>query len=43
MARQVLRDYERTDGMWPTQWIPARLEAAKVKFAEHLELEVGNL
>ena len=43
VARQVLRDYERTDGMWPTQWIPGRLEAAKAKFAEHLELEVGNL
>ena len=43
VARQVLRDYERTDGMWPTEWIPGRLEAAKAKFAEHLELEVGNL
>ncbi len=43
VARQVLRDYDRTDGMWPTQWIPGRLEAAKAKFAEHFELEVGNL
>ena len=43
VARQVLRDYESTDGMWPSQWIPGRLEAARAKFAEHLELEVGNL
>ena len=29
--------------MWPTEWIPKKIEAAKVKFAEYLELEVGNL
>lgn len=43
VARQVLRDYRPSDGMWPTEWIPGRLEAAKEKFAHHLELEVGNL
>jgi hypothetical protein len=29
--------------MWPTRWIPKRLEDAKAKFAHVLELEVGNL
>jgi acyl-CoA dehydrogenase len=42
VARQVLRDYKPSDDVWPTQWIPKRLEAAKAKFAEYLELEVGN-
>jgi acyl-CoA dehydrogenase len=43
VARQVLRDHQPTDGMWPTEWIPGKLEDAKAKFAEYLELEVGNL
>src|SRR5205807_5185782 len=43
VARQVLRDYQGTDGMWPTEWIPGKVEAAKAKFAEYLEHEVGNL
>jgi acyl-CoA dehydrogenase len=43
VARQVLRDYRPSDGLWPTEWIPSRLEAARAKFAEYLEHEVGNL
>ena len=43
IARQVLRNYKATDGMWPTEWIPGKVEAAKAKFAHVLELEVGNL
>jgi len=43
IARQVLRNYQATDGMWPTEWIPGKVEAAKAKFAHILELEVGNL
>jgi acyl-CoA dehydrogenase len=43
VARQVLRDYSGTDGMWPTGWIPGNQEEARAKFAELLELEVGNL
>jgi acyl-CoA dehydrogenase len=42
VARQVLRDYKASDDVWPTQWIPKKLEAAKAKFAAYLELEVGN-
>src|SRR6266576_6108616 len=37
VARQVLRDYQGTDGMWPTEWIPGKIEASKAKFAEYLE------
>jgi acyl-CoA dehydrogenase len=43
IARQVLRNYKATDGMWPTEWIPGKRDAAKAKFAHALELEVGNL
>jgi acyl-CoA dehydrogenase len=43
VARQVLRDYHPSDDIWPTQWTPRRMEAAQAKFAEYLELEVGNL
>ena len=43
VARQVLRNYKATDGMWPTEWIPGKLEAAQQKYADLLELEVGNL
>ena len=43
VARQVVRDYQGTDGMWPTEWIPGKIDAAKAKFAEYLEHEVGNL
>ena len=43
VARQVLRNYQPTDDVWPTQWIPRKREAARAKFAEYLDLEVGNL
>ena len=43
VAKQVLRDYTGTDGLWPTEWIPGKRDAARARFAEHLEAEVGNL
>jgi len=43
IARQVLRDYRPSTGMWPTAWIPGKIDAAQAKFAEYLEHEVGNL
>jgi acyl-CoA dehydrogenase len=43
VARQVLRDYKASDDVWPTEWLPKKQEAAKAKYAEFLELEVGNL
>ena len=42
VARQVLRDYSPSDDLWPTQHIPRRLAAARAKYAEYLEHEVGN-
>ena len=43
IARQVLRDHEPTDDLWPTQHIPKLRAAARAKYAEFLEAEVGNL
>jgi acyl-CoA dehydrogenase len=43
VARQILRDYRPSDDLWPTQHLPKRMAAAREKFAEYLEHEVGNL
>jgi acyl-CoA dehydrogenase len=40
VARQVLRDYKPTTGLFPTGHIPALREAAIRKFAGRIELEV---
>ena len=42
VARQVLRDYSPSGDLWPSQHIPRRLAAARAKYAEYLEHEVGN-
>jgi len=43
VAKQVLRDHHPTDDIWPSEWLPKKLDAARAKFADYLELEVGNL
>ena len=43
VARQVLRNHRASDDLWPTEHLPRKLAAAKAKFADHLEHEVGNL
>jgi acyl-CoA dehydrogenase len=43
IARQLLREYKPTDDLWPTEHLPKKLAAAKAKYAEYLEHEVGNL
>jgi acyl-CoA dehydrogenase len=43
IARQVLRDYQPSDDLWPTRHLPKLRQAARQKFAEFLEHEVGNL
>jgi acyl-CoA dehydrogenase len=43
VARQVLRDHSPSDDGWPSQHLPKRLEAARAKYAEYLEHQVGNL
>jgi acyl-CoA dehydrogenase len=42
VARQVLRDYKPTQGLFPTGHIPALREKAINKYAELLELEIAN-
>jgi acyl-CoA dehydrogenase len=42
VARQVLRGYSPSDDLWPSEHIPRRLAAAREKYAEYLEHEVGN-
>jgi acyl-CoA dehydrogenase len=41
LARQILRDYKGTAGLFPTGHIPALREAALKKYADMIELEVG--
>jgi len=43
ISKQVLKDYSPHAGLWPSEHLPARVEAARAKFADYLELEVGNL
>src|SRR5215831_16598664 len=43
VARQLLKDYRPSGDLWPTEWLPKKQDAARAKFAEYLELEVGNL
>jgi len=43
VARQVLRDYQPSDDLWPTEHLPKKLALARAKFAAYLEHEVGNL
>src|SRR4051795_3352085 len=43
VAKQVLRDYRPVDDLWPSQHLPKLRAAARAKYAQHLEHEVGNL
>src|SRR5207248_1389244 len=42
LARQVLKGYQPVEGLWPSGHLPARREAARARWAELLELEIGN-
>ncbi len=42
VARQVLKDYEPVDGLWPSQHLPDRVAEARRRFAHLLEHEVAN-
>jgi acyl-CoA dehydrogenase len=41
VARQVLRGHSDVKGPWPSGHLPTLREAARIRFAELLELEVG--
>ncbi|HEY9556786.1 MAG TPA: acyl-CoA dehydrogenase family protein [Acidimicrobiales bacterium] len=43
VARQLLRDHRPSDDIWPTEHLPKRKAAARAKYADLLDLEVGNL
>ncbi|HEU4427280.1 MAG TPA: acyl-CoA dehydrogenase family protein [Myxococcota bacterium] len=43
VARQVLREYKGTDGLFPSGHLPSREAAARERFAHLLETEIGNL
>lgn len=43
VARRVLKGYKPSDGLWPSEFLPHKIEAARAKFAEYLEHEAGNL
>jgi len=42
VARDVLKDYEPVDDLWPSEHLPKKLAAARAKYAEFVEHEVGN-
>jgi acyl-CoA dehydrogenase len=42
LARQVLKQYPPTDGLFPTDHLPTRREAARAKYADQLELILAN-
>ncbi len=42
VAREVLKGYEPSDGLWPSNHLPAKREEALRKLAIHVEHSVGN-
>jgi acyl-CoA dehydrogenase len=34
VARNVLKEYEPQEGLWPTEYIPAKREEARKKYAD---------
>ncbi|MEU4826710.1 acyl-CoA dehydrogenase family protein [Actinomadura citrea] len=42
VARQLLRDVEPVEGLWPSGHLPTRRAAARERFAEALEHAIGN-
>ena len=43
VARQVLKQYQPYQGLWPRDYLPDRVAEAKARYAKYLEDEVGNL
>ena len=43
IARRVLREYKPSDGPFPREHIPTRRAAARERYAQLLEREIGNL
>ena len=43
VARQLLREYKKSDGLFPSAHLPTRRAAARERLAHLIEGEVGNL
>jgi len=43
IARQVLKEYKPSEGLFPSAHLPPKVEAARKRFADLLEHEVANL
>ncbi|MCU4183250.1 acyl-CoA dehydrogenase family protein [Acidiferrimicrobium sp. IK] len=43
VARSILKNGRPAPGLWPSEWIPAKQDAARQKFAEHIEHEAAQL
>jgi acyl-CoA dehydrogenase len=43
VARRVLKGFKPSEGIWPSEFLPHKIEEARKKFGEILEHEVGNL
>jgi acyl-CoA dehydrogenase len=42
IARQVLKEHQASEGLFPSMHLPPRQEAARKRFAELLEHEVAQ-
>jgi acyl-CoA dehydrogenase len=42
VARSLLKQGREATGMWPSEWIPAKQEAARRKFADRADIEVAD-
>jgi acyl-CoA dehydrogenase len=43
IAKQVLKQHQPYEGLWPNDFLPQRVAEAKAKVAAAVEHEVGNL
>jgi acyl-CoA dehydrogenase len=43
IARQLLKDHQAATGVWPSTWLPPRVEESRHRYADAIESVVGNL
>ena len=43
VAKAVLSQHKPSPGLWPSEFLPERVAAARARYAEYLEHEVQNL
>ena len=43
IARQLLKEHEAAQGVWPSAWLPPRVEESRRRYAAAIESVVGNL